>query len=501
MKKLLILTIICASLFALVSCANTQTSDTAATTVQTTQTTAPMQTAGSKAEYYENGNLKSVTAYDENGNIISIEKYNKSGYRTEERRFGKSGRETLVTNYDDFDKNGIAKIKSVYDPATATTVVTTLSGDRAFIERITYYNEDYLPIKDEYWNKENKLLKYEEYEYYDNLNIKSLSCYKDGEKDSFVIYDKNGAILSSKESGQHAKIYFYNENGILEEVKEHVYSVGENAQICKYYESGNPLYALDYEINELGATLKTRTDFSTDGGGAFIKTVYEYKKDGSLSRTISYNEKNLLVAKKNFSKYPLNDRTFYEYNKKDLLVKKEIYYGEQLESYTLYEYYESGALHKIIYYFNYEYIDGVYTDKAFLVTCLEYYENGNRFKETHYKYGILDYEEEYDINGLNTRDISYYENGSLRSETLYEDGDRIKSIEYYKNGNVRSVEEHISYFDSIKKLYTIDGEYDGRIVKEGDYSFTKVRTYDAEGNLISVKEYQKLPSPMSADTE
>ena len=501
MKKILAFTLICASLLALASCADIDATASESTNTTSIQTTAPAQDLSEKKEYYENGNVKTLTLYDKDGNIASVAKYNKLGYCTAEYSYDSKGKVILEKTFEDFDENGVARIQNVYEPTSAMTVVTAYSEDRTYIERITSYNEDYLPVKDEYWNAENKLLKYDLYEYHDNLNIKSISYYKNGEKDAFVTYDKNGVLLSSKESGQPVKIYFYNENGELEETKEHIYSVGETVQVQKYFESGNLLYSLDYEINELGSTLKSRTDFTDDSGKSFIKTVYEYKKDGSLSRTISYNEKDLLVAKKNFGKYPLNDRTFYEYNKKDLLVKKEIYYGEQLESYTLYEYYESGALHKIVYYFYYEYIDGVYTNKTFLTTCSEYYENGNRFKETYYKYGILNSEEEYDISGLHTKDIRYYENGLIYSETLYENGDRCKSIEYYENGNVRSVEEHISYFDSIKKLYTIDGEYDGRIVKEGDYSFTKVRTYDAEGNLISVKEYPKLPSPMSADTE
>lgn len=547
MKKILAFTLICASLFALVSCADTQTSDTAATTVQTTQTTAPMQTAGSKAEYYENGNLKSVTAYDENGNIISIEKYNKSGYRTEERRFGKSGRETLVTNYDDFDKKGIAKIKSVYEPTSATTVVTAYSEDRTYIERITSYNEDYLPVKDEYWNAENKLLKYDLYEYHDNLNVKSISYYKNGEKDAFVTYDKNGVLLSSKESGQPAKIYFYNENGELEETKEHIYSVGETVQVQKYSESGNLLYSLDYEINVLGATFKSRTDFTDDSGKSFIKTVYEYKKDGSISEITAFNEKGLVVKEEKFGNGTniRDSKTIYHYNDKNLLAKEEHYYDNELSNYYLFEYYESDALYKIFRYFHYEYIDSVYVDKIFLEYCLEFYENGNCKKYTYYANGILKNETEYDKNEIETKKISYYENGLFRLEILYTNGKQSKKIfynedgttdyyivyedyrtvhyypdgtpktviatgkttyytpdgsvdyyvigdsSYYANGNIRSVTEHSGYYNSTTKYYTIDGEYDGCLVKEDNGFVTETR-YDAEGNVISVNKYSNI---------
>ena len=547
MKKLLILAIICVSLFALTSCANTQTSDTAATTVQTTQTTAPMRTAGSKAEYYENGNLKSVTAYDENGNIISIEKYNKSGYRTEERRFGKSGRETLVTNYDDFDKNGIAKIKSVYEPISATTVVTVYSEDRTYIERITSYNEDYLPVKDEYWNAENKLLKYDLYEYHDNLNVKSISYYKNGEKDAFVTYDKNGVLLSSKESGQPAKIYFYNENGELEETKEHIYSVGEAVQVQKYSESGNLLYSLDYEINVLGATFKSRTDFTDDSGKSFIKTVYEYKKDGSISEITAFNEKGLVVKEERFGNGTniRDSKTIYHYNDKNLLAKEEHYYDNELSNYYLFEYYESDALYKIFRYFHYEYIDSVYVDKIFLEYCLEFYENGKCKKYTYYANGILKNETEYDKNEIKTKKISYYENGLFRLEILYTNGKQSKKIfynedgttdyyivyedyrtvhyypdgtpktviatgkttyytpdgsvdyyvigdsSYYANGNIRSVTEHSGHYNSTTKYYTIDGEYDGCLVKEDNGFVTETR-YDAEGNVISVNKYSNI---------
>ena len=249
-----------------------------------------------------------------------------------------------------------------------------------------------------------------------------------GEKDAVVTYDKNGVLLSSKESGQPAKIYFYNENGELEETKEHIYSVGEAVQVQKYSESGNLLYSLDYEINVLGATFKSRTDFTDDSGKSFIKTVYEYKKDGSISEITAFNEKGLVVKEERFGNGTniRDSKTIYHYNDKNLLAKEEHYYDNELSNYYLFEYYESDALYKIFRYFHYEYIDSVYVDKIFLEYCLEFYENGKCKKYTYYANGILKNETEYDKNEIKTKKISYYENGLFRLEILYTNGKQSK---------------------------------------------------------------------------
>ena len=547
MKKILAFTLICASLFALASCADIDATASESTNTTSIQTTAPVQEFSEKKEYYENGNVKTLTLYDKDGNIASVSKYNKLGYCTAEYSYDSKGKVILEKTFEDFDENGVARIQNVYEPTSAMTVVTVYSEDRTYIERITSYNEDYLPVKDEYWNAENKLLKYDLYEYHDNLNIKSISYYKNGEKDAFVTYDKNGVLLSSKESGQPAKIYFYNENGEFEETKEHIYSVGEAVQVQKYSESGNLLYSLDYEINVLGATFKSRTDFTDDSGKSFIKTVYEYKKDGSISEITAFNEKGLVVKEERFGNGTniRDSKTIYHYNDKNLLAKEEHYYDNELSNYYLFEYYENDALYKIFRYFHYEYIDSVYVDKIFLEYCLEFYENGNWKKYTYYANGILKNETEYDKNEIETKKISYYENGLFRLEILYTNGKQSKKIfynedgttdyyivyedyrtvhyypdgtpktviatgkttyytpdgsvdyyvigdsSYYANGNIRSVTEHSGYYNSTTKYYTIDGEYDGCLVKEDNGFVTETR-YDAEGNVISVNKYSNI---------
>ncbi len=328
MKKLLAIAILVSSLFALASCKDAQES-VQTTTEQTQATQATTEPQNVAKEYYDNGNVKTLTVFDDKGNIVSVTKYNKLGYCTDEYLFDNKGREKLVTTYEDFNQNGVAMTQSIYDPIKATTVVNTRSKDGTYIERVTSYNENYLPVKDEYLDAESNIFKYELYDYHDNLNVKSIFYYKGSEKDAYVIYDKNGVLLSSKESGKPAKIFFYNENGELEETKEHIYSIGEIAQIGKYSESGALLYRLDYEIKEYEAILKTRTDFNEDGNG-FIKTIYEYNKDGNLSKALSYNEKELLVKEEAFYENASTFKNIYHYNEKELLIKEEHYSKNEL---------------------------------------------------------------------------------------------------------------------------------------------------------------------------
>ena len=412
MKKILAIAILLSSLFALASCKDVQES-AQTTTEQTTQATTEPQNVAK--EYYSNGNLKTLTVFDDNGNVVSVAKYNNLGYCTEEYLFDSKGREKLITTYENFNQNGIALTQSIYDPIKATTVVKNYSKDGAYIERVTSYNENYLPVKDEYFDAESNVLKYELYDYHDNLNVKSIFYYKGNEKDAYVIYDENGVLLSSKESGKPAKIFFYNLNGELEEVKEHIYSIGEIAQINKYSESGNLLYRLDYEIKEYDALLQSRTDFNEDGNG-FIKTVYEYNKDGSLSKALSHNEKDLLVKEEEFLKNASSFKDIYHYNEKDLLIKEEHYIKNELSYYYLFEHYENGNVSKLSYYFRHKYIDSVYTNKILLEYCIEFHENGNYAKETYYNYeGIIACVREYAENGDFITETRYDANGNIIS--------------------------------------------------------------------------------------
>ncbi|MBE6654820.1 MAG: hypothetical protein E7608_05120 [Ruminococcaceae bacterium] len=592
MKKILAIAILLSSLFALASCKDVQES-VQTTTEQTTQATT--ESPNETKEYHSNGNLKTLTVFDDNGNVVSVAKYNDLGYCTEEYLFDSKGREKLITTYENFNQNGIALTQSIYDPIKATTVVKNYSKDGAYIERVTSYNENYLPVKDEYFDAESNVLKYELYDYHDNLNVKSIFYYKGNEKDAYVIYDENGVLLSSKESGKPAKIFFYNLNGELEEVKEHTYSAGEIVQINKYSESGNLLYRLDYEIKEYDALLQSRTDFNEDGNG-FIKTVYEYNKNEllqsktdfddngntisiitysyyyenvlpqkiefydavngtktveiyenngqKLKETLVYNEKGQLLSLQNYrSNGELSDKILYYYDENGLNIRVEnVSSSGTLLCYALTEYHPNGKIkteasynadgtieYRADYYETGELLREYLAHQAGNVSrTIEYSKSGNIIHNQDYENGILIVDTVFKDSSspIMEKSTLYNEDGSLREYTVYEanqtityypdgtvkqlveldengkvkistkynpDGSvniyTIGNTSYYPNGNKYSETEIIGYYDTMTKYYTIDGEYDGCFVREDNGGFITETKYDAQGNVISVKEY------------
>ena len=89
------------------------------------------------------------------------------------------------------------------------------------------------------------------------------------------------------------------------------------------------------------------------------------------------------------------------------------------------------------------YLDGIVHGKN-----ITYYKNGRISSETMYKNGKIegkwaDYNNDGSvrdqgeiING-NGKFRTYFENGKLHSETFYKDGKKKKYIEYYQNGKVK----------------------------------------------------------------
>jgi antitoxin component YwqK of YwqJK toxin-antitoxin module len=319
MKKLLILAIICASLFALVSCADIDATASESTNTTSVQTTAPAQDLLEKKEYYENGNLKAITVYDNDGEMISVTEFNENKYVQIKKTVYQNGKILYISEYDEngalkekteFDENGNKTSHTAYsdyneinlpshientDIESGTKTVTKYKKDGKTLTETLVYNQNGLLTSLQKYKSNgdpsDKLLYY-----YDKngLNIRTENVSSDGSllRYALIEYYPSGKTRSASsyysDGTNHYRIDYY-ETG--EDLREYIYhQKGVIWRIIEYSKSGNIIRNQDYE----NGILRVDTSFK-DSSSVICEKVTLYNTDGSLKEYTIYEESQTIT--------------------------------------------------------------------------------------------------------------------------------------------------------------------------------------------------------------
>ena len=417
MKKILVFTLICASLFALVSCADIDATASESTNTTSVQTTAPVQEFSEKKEYYENGNLKAITVYDKDGEMISVTEFNENKYVQIKKTVYQNGKILYISEYDE---NGALKEKTEFDENGNKTSHTAYSD----------YNEINLPSHIENTDIES--------------GTKTVTKYKKDGKTltETLIYNQAGLLTAlqkydSSGNPSDKNIYYYDENGLnirMEELSSSgnlryyalidYYPSGKTRSASSYYSDGTNHYRIDY--------YETGEDWKE----------YIYHPQGFLSRIIEYSQSGNTIRSQDYENGILRVDTFFK-DSASVIYEKVTLYNEDgsLNEYTIYEesqtitYYPDGTPKQLVELdqngktkksTNYK-PDG--SVKTYTIGNISYYPNGN-------KYSVTEYDTHYG------RAIKYYTiDGEYDGCTIYQDiGNWMSITKYDAEGNIISVD-------------------------------------------------------------
>ena len=440
------------------------------------------------------------TVVDGNGNILTIENYN---LNTREDFYYKDGKLEYSETFETYD---LTKINGTYQYAEEKVYETryVYEGDRIVRGEI-FYNG--VPTRS-----------YDEYEYSESGELKSLKRHNYNSDDETYIYS-DGRIVSQE--GKYRKYVFeYDEAGNLKKCTEFKtdgtemgyiqiqYSDGvpvgatrnsESEQIettYKYHENGNfSEVACSYKKLSDGKVKSEKTSLTEYNEKGMITAVYGDLEKSSLSVEASYEEEGLVEVKYyNKSGQMLTARV--EYGENGVAKSKKYYSDTSTEAYSVFEFNENGKVEKQAEYYE----DGTVA----IEFVYEYYPSGIRKKKTATEFGytwVRAYAENGNATKTESADGSYIE--YINSEFAYN---------FTRNSSVwdlttdtlgwltsravvdgRVIEEY-AYFDNYvkktKTTYNADGSYS--VLEYDDLGRkTKTTEYDAAGNVVKETVYDK----------
>ena len=195
----------------------------------------------------------------------------------------------------------------------------------------------------------------------------------------------------------------------------------------------------------------------------------EYDYNGTLRFEIEY-----LNGEKN-GKYKKYDE------EGNLIVKAEYLNGKSNGRYK--EYYRNGKLRMENEYVNGKFMNVLYYDKYSGI--INELHDGNGFIKEKNQEGQISFKVEY-ANGIIRKITGYYDNGKLKVEEYYNEGNKINKIkEYYKNGQLKS---DIEFFNELKwniKVYDQNNNIINNLKEGKGY----IKEYNHKGDVIFVGEY------------
>lgn len=396
--------------------------------------------------------------------VNSIARYNHEG--TEEElstkaifEYDEKGR--VVKNEIFQNEKSVQNIEIKYDEKARTI---TMEGERQFsydsiYKRITTYDEDWKMIKEEGFDKNEKLIHLSEYDEKGNL-IKEAS------------YDAAGAL-------QVYYVYEYDEDGYI--LKETRYDANDVKRSCtEYFENTT-------NENKYFSGKERRSE--------------SYSSDGSLSGITEYNRNGNVVKAEQYISGKLYGIEEMEYDESGNLIKSSSYDADRkFTGYSVYGYNESGKRIKISEYDGDDKLTGYTEIKRngdYILSETVYDGDGNKTEYTEYLENTSDY-------NTYSRKKRYeeYKNGKLAELKEYnEDGRITKQISYDGEGNKTEYTEYITfkvkhngYEGTTTVTKTREIYNDGKLEHRTEYEYdengnrTKISEYDGEGKLTEYTE-------------
>ena len=396
--------------------------------------------------------------------VNSIARYNHEG--TEEElstkaifEYDEKGR--VVKNEIFQNEKSVQNIEIKYDEKARTI---TMEGERQFsydsiYKRITTYDEDWKMIKEEGFDKNEKLIHLSEYDEKGNL-IKEAS------------YDAAGAL-------QVYYVYEYDEDGYI--LKETRYDANDVKRSCtEYFENTT-------NENKYFSGKERRSE--------------SYSSDGSLSGITEYNRNGNVVKAEQYISGKLYGIEEMEYDESGNLIKSSSYDADRkFTGYSVYGYNESGKRIKISEYDGDDKLTGYTEIKRngdYILSETVYDGDGNKTEYTEYLENTSDY-------NTYSRKKRYeeYKNGKLAElEEYNEDGRITKQISYDGEGNKTEYTEYITFkvkhnghegtttVTKTREIYN-NAKLESRTEYEYDENGnrTKISEYDGEGKLTEYTE-------------
>lgn len=448
-----------------------------------------------------------------------IEKKTSSGYETEKgyidsdslktglwQRINKSGKILEEQDYKKGKKDGVQK---VYFNNGQISDLRNYKDGKYYGKLIRYY-ENGVKRSEGTWENGNHVG--EHTEYYENGTVSKIEKF-DKLNHSFFVrsYDKDGRLYEVKDIDKKGngiseitksdgtvvakEIYkdfhritekrFY-DSGIIKEENQYGYEKGSDNStwLQKKYDKTGKLRNehLHYTENDYYKVY-----------GDSINEIYHYEKNtGSSLYKTGYFESHYfngqIAEQGNFKKDSKDGlwKTFYK-NGQLKFIGKFVSYNPELKDSTHTYYYPNGQVEKIE---NYKIVSSKYTDvlkSNHVGISKTFYKNGN-LKE------MSDYGDQGDsTNKLHGKYVSYYENGKLKLEGIYNNGNLTAPYKsYYENGNLKESVAYISLDsnDRLIKTYYENGILASEINDSFDWKDEKKMEYFENGKIKYSKKYE-----------
>ncbi|WP_290841073.1 hypothetical protein [Flavobacterium sp.] len=395
------------------------------------------QLDGKRTTYYKNGNLKLVENY-RNGKLQGLSSsYFINGGKSCEVNFTDDERDgNMVCLYE----NGAKKSDFTYVKGKNEGVAKYFNESGAVTSEIPYTANEINGKFVEYFD--GKIVKSEAD--YENGKIKSYykSYYPNGSPDEQVVYE-NGFPKSGTSFFENGKKSFDTKYTAKGEVEGYAY----------YNQKGDKYYEEKFK-------------------SGLITTALQYKPGVAKPIEIDVNKKGedlqnfdgVSIAKGKYDKGKKTGEWTYSYQN-GMIKEKEIFAGG-VKSGLNHGYNNSGRLVSIVNYVK-DTISGVY----------ESHSNGKVSNVTYYKGG--------ERNGVSR---SFYGDGSLSSESFYDEGEIQSNQTFWQNGKPSMKTTYDNGSSVAMESFTLDGKSENKI----DYTNKtgKVKTVFRNGH--AVHEYEMV---------
>jgi len=282
-------------------------------------------------------------------------------------------------------------------------------------EIISYHRNGVLKSKIKFKNEEKDG---DVTEYYNDGKVRIVTKYKNGKVNGVQKeYYRNGVLMNEGTflNGEYNGIYkTYFDNGVLE--TEANYANGENKGKSLYYDFDGKLYA---EYLENKGKIKTATYYSKNG-----EKIYDVDAQKDELNIQKYNEVGIKIEEGKVKKsFRTGTWKFYS-NSGALKTIKE--YDEKGDFNGKVEKFITGNILDEKYEMQNNKMHGYY---------IEYYANGNKYREGNYFEGNREGLWRYYFLNKNTKEEYYYaEDKAVGTRKFYYPNGKLKNIEEYKEG-------------------------------------------------------------------